>query len=86
MYTQIIQKIKDAVRQRKVLKIIYTELDGTNEGWRSVEPYSFHGGGVKAALFAWDRGKNGIRRFILERIQQAEITDETFNPRFQIEI
>lgn len=85
MGTQIIQTIKEAIQNRKILNIIYVALDGSNEGWRAIEPYSFYGGGEKAALFAWDRGKNGIRRFILDRIQQAEVAEEKFTPRYQIE-
>jgi len=84
--TDIIQTIKKAAQERKILKIVYQEKDGTNEGWREVEPYSFsHDDGDKA-LFAWDIDKNGIRRFALDRITQTEITNVSFNPRYPIEI
>lgn len=84
--TDIIQTIKKAAQERKVLKIVYREKDGTSEGWREVEPYSFsHDDGDKA-LFAWDMDKNGIRRFALDRITQTEITNVSFNLRYPIEI
>ncbi|OIO49645.1 MAG: hypothetical protein CO042_02530 [Parcubacteria group bacterium CG_4_9_14_0_2_um_filter_41_8] len=82
----IINTIKQAAHERKVLKIIYIEKDGTSEGWRYVEPYSFTDGGNEEALFAWDRDKNGIRRFIINRISEAEITSQDFTPRYNIEI
>ncbi len=82
----VIETIKQAAKERKVIKIIYIEKDGTNEGWRYVEPYSFSKDEGEEALFAWDREKNGIRRFILERIQEVEITSESYFPRYGIEI
>lgn len=83
---QIIEIIKQSARNHVILRIMYTEKDGTNDGWRCVEPYSFRGEGENVALFAWDVHKNGIRRFILVRIDQAELTEEHFNPRYPIEI
>ena len=44
-------------RSKLVLRIMYTEKDGSNEGWRHIEPYSFRGEGENEALFAWDIGK-----------------------------
>jgi len=82
----IINTIKQAVHDRKILKIIYIEKDGTSEGWRYIEPYSFTDGESSKALFAWDRDKNGIRRFVIDRIQDAEITEQIYRPRYSIEI
>lgn len=83
---QILEKIKQAGRTNTVLRIIYTEKDLTSEGWRYVEPYSFRGEGESQALFAWDRAKDGIRRFTLSRIDNVEITNEHFVARYPIEI
>lgn len=82
----IIDTIKQAARERKVLRIIYIEKDNTSEGWRYVEPYSFSRDEGEQGLFAWDISKNGIRRFSLDRITQAEITEQTYTPRYPIEI
>ena len=35
------EKIIEAGQQLKTILIDYTEKDGSNEGWREVEPYSF---------------------------------------------
>lgn len=86
MNFNILNIIKQAAHERKVLRIVYIEADGTNDGWRDVEPYSFREIDNKTSLFAWDIQKNGIRRFILDRIQQAEITDAVFTPRYPVEI
>ena len=86
MSFQILQIIKQAAGSRKVLRIIYIEKDGTSEGWRYIEPYSFSHDHGAEGLFAWDRSKNGIRRFSLDRIEQVEITEEGFVPKYNIEI
>lgn len=86
MNDQILETIKQAAESRKTLRIIYIEKDGTSEGWRYVEPYSFSHDHGAEGLFAWDRSKDGIRRFSLDRIEQAEITEESFTPRYNIEI
>jgi len=39
--SNILETIKQAARERKILKIIYIEKDGSSEGWRFIEPYSF---------------------------------------------
>jgi predicted DNA-binding transcriptional regulator YafY len=82
----IIETIKQAAREKKVLKIIYCEKDGTSEGWRYVEPYSFSHDDGKVGFFAWDVSKGGIRRFSIDRINDIQVTNETYNPRYRIEI
>jgi predicted DNA-binding transcriptional regulator YafY len=82
----ILDIIKLAGRSQKVLRILYLEKDGTSEGWRYVEPYSLSHDNGEYGLFAWDRNKNGIRRFSLIRIQNIEITSESYTPRYPIEI
>lgn len=81
----IIDTIKQAARERKILRIIYIEKDNTSEGWRHVEPYSFSKDEGEQGFFAWDISKGGIRRFSLERITQAEITEQTYTPRYPVE-
>lgn len=86
MYSKILDTIKQATRERKVLRIIYIEKDGTSEGWRYVEPYSFSKDDGAPALFAWDRTRGGIRRFVIDRISQAEVSSENYTARYIIEI
>ncbi|PIX06494.1 MAG: hypothetical protein COZ76_08535 [Flavobacteriales bacterium CG_4_8_14_3_um_filter_35_10] len=51
-------KIISAGQNLKTLRIDYTEKDGSNEGWREVEPYSFRPGNL---FFAYDIRKGGTR-------------------------
>lgn len=86
MNNQTLENIKEAAHRRLILRIIYIEKDGTSEGWRRVEPYSFSHDNGEEGLFAWDINKSGIRRFSMDRINEAEITDEIYSPRYSIEI
>lgn len=86
MNIQTLQIIKEAARNQKVLRIIYLEKDGTSEGWRYVEPYSLSHDNGEDGLFAWDRSKDGIRRFSFDRITSIEISNESFTSRYPIEI
>jgi predicted DNA-binding transcriptional regulator YafY len=82
----IIETIKTAARERKIIKIIYREKDGSSEGWRHVESYSFSHDDGEVGLFAWDISKGGIRRFSIDRISDVEITEDLYNPRYAVEI
>jgi len=82
----ILNTIKQSAQERKILKIIYRGKDGLSEGWRYVEPYSFSHNNGEDGLFAWDINKSGIRRFSIDRIEDAQITDEIYKPRYNVEI
>lgn len=82
----ILETIKQAARERKVLKIIYCGKDGLSEGWRYIEPYSFSHDNGEDGFFAWDIDKGGIRRFSIDRIEDAQITDKIYNLRYEVEI
>ncbi|PIZ96192.1 MAG: hypothetical protein COX80_01880 [Candidatus Magasanikbacteria bacterium CG_4_10_14_0_2_um_filter_33_14] len=82
----LLDTIKQSAQDRKILKISYLEKDGSNDGWRYVEPYSFSTDHGEDGLFAWDVEKDGIRRFSIERISSAEITDQDYTPRYTVEI
>lgn len=86
MSQDIIQKIIEAGKQRKTIIIDYIELNGTEEGPREVEPYSFRPKGTTEKLFAWDIVKDGIRSFFTDRIKSTKITNKTFTPRYEIEL
>lgn len=86
MNYQILETIEQAAKTRRILRVIYIEKDGTSEGWRYIEPYSFRKDEGEQGLFAWDISKGGIRRFSLKRITQAEITEQGYTPRYVVEI
>lgn len=86
MDQNIVETIKQAANKRKILKIIYLEKDGSSEGWRYIEPYSFSHDHGEDGLFAWDINKGGIRRFSIDRISDVEITQDNYLDRYNVEI
>lgn len=74
--------IANAGRNLKTVKIDYTEKDGSNEGWREVEPYSFRSGNL---FFGYDTRKNGTRAFKIDRINKIEITNNSYVPKWNVE-
>ena len=82
----ILEKIREAAHKRLVLEILYEEKDGSCEGWRDIEPYSFNDDDKEFGLYAWDIYKGGIRRFTIERIIDIKITGRHYSPRYNVEI
>lgn len=79
---EIINSITEGARSLSILSIEYQEKDDSNEEDRPVEPYSMRDIGTdKEALFAFDIAKDGIRRFLIDRILKVEITTNKFTPR-----
>lgn len=82
--------IFEAGVNRKLMKITY---DGYT---REIEPYALSYKRTKMGVaseyfYAWDRtgggsGQTGIKTFFHHKIQHLELTDETFEPQFPIEL
>ena len=73
--------IREAGEQLKTLTFDYTEKDGSNEGTREVEPYSFRPAGTTDLFFGFDINKNEIRSFKPSTIHNIRITDNNYTPR-----
>lgn len=63
----------------------YTETDGSNEGTREVEPYSYRDKNGRK-FFGYDLGKGSIRAFVPENIHNIALTDNNFTPRWPVEV
>lgn len=70
---------RKAGRERKVVRIRYTDLKG-NASIRNVEPYEIRDG----KLWAYCRKKRGIRQFALDRVSDARPTRYTFLPKYPV--
>lgn len=77
--------IIEAGQNLKTILIDYTEKDGSNEGWREIEPYSFREKNGIEFFYGFDIKKNGIRGFIVDSINEITITNNTYNPRWEVE-
>ena len=77
--------IIEAGQNLNTILINYTEKDGSNEGWREVEPYSFRVKNGIEYFYGFDIQKNGIRGFLIDSINDVEITKNTYQPRWPVE-
>lgn len=82
--------IMEAGRLQRLLQIMYDGLE------RFVEPYSLaykrrKDGVAREYFYAWDpsggrSGRPGIRCYIADKIRCIRVTDQTFQPRYPIEL
>jgi predicted nucleotidyltransferase component of viral defense system len=82
--------ILEAGRQQHLLRMRYSAIE------RKVEPYALvfkrrKDGSVHEYFYGWDltggrRGTTGIKSFFADKIEQAVITEESFVPKFPIEL
>lgn len=79
--------IQMAARGLHTVKIQYTDAKGASST-REVEPYSFRPGKDPGSLrfFAFDPSKGSIRGFRMDRIAVAEVLENTYVPRWVVEI
>lgn len=69
----------------KLVQFTYENKTGKKIGQRTIrkgEPYKLSEG----FLFLFDLGRKDIRKFYLTGIRDLKVLDETFNPRWDIEI
>jgi predicted DNA-binding transcriptional regulator YafY len=71
--------IIQAMRERKMLSIVYTDRKGERTQ-RAVEPYEIKAG----ALFAFDPAKGSIRQFKLPNIADPRMLEASFEPRWPV--
>jgi len=87
---QFAQVLVDACAEKtpKLVMLDYVRIDNNGRRTRLVEPYSYR---TKAStgrtyFYGWNVEEGGIRSYITDRIQGARKTDQTFKPRFLVEI
>ena len=74
--------IAQAAREHRKIKLTY------KDELRTVEPYSYRESpaGTGTLFYGYHEEAGGIKAFSLAKIQHVELTDETYNPRWTIEI
>jgi predicted nucleotidyltransferase component of viral defense system len=83
-------EIMEAARLHRTLRLVYAGLE------RRVEPYALsfkrrQDGVGREYFYAWDQtggrsGQVGIKSYTADRVQSVAITEQTFEPRFPIEL
>src|SRR4051794_8801159 len=78
----IARVVSAAIAEHRVLEIDYYKEDEDEvTAGRRIEPYLLHNGNKGWYIHSWDPAKGDTRTFRLDRIREARIVDETFEPR-----
>jgi predicted DNA-binding transcriptional regulator YafY len=82
----LFQTISDALNQRRELKLSYRKLTAQRFERRHVRPYHLACIHRQWYLFAFDRMRQDIRRFVLSRMKKVTLTETTFTipPDFNV--
>lgn len=76
----MVSTIRKAAQNRYLLYMLY------NNTWRHVEPYSFRGGKQGQLLYGHCLIHNDTHSFYVHKIQDLQLTDIPFSPRWMVEI
>ena len=83
--TEVARVVNEAIAGRRVLELQYYKENEDQFTKRSVEPYRLENGKEGWYVECYDLTKEGIRHFKLDRIKEASLSDEGFEPRPEVE-
>jgi predicted DNA-binding transcriptional regulator YafY len=79
--SEVVRTVNEAIAERRVLELQYYKENEDQFTKRVVEPYRLANGPEGWYLGCWDLGRDAVRHFRLDRIKEAKLTDEEFEPR-----
>ena len=82
---EIARVINEAIAARRVLELQYYKENEDQFTKRQVEPYRLQNGTDGWYVCSYDLGRDDVRHFKLDRIKEAKISPERFEPRDEIE-
>jgi len=77
--------VNDAIAGGKVLELSYYKENEDQFTDRRVEPYRLENGKEGWYVECYDLTKEGVRHFKLDRIKEANLSEESFEPRPEVE-
>jgi proteasome accessory factor BC len=82
---RVARMVNDAIAASKVLELSYYKENEDQFTDRRVEPYRLENGREGWYVECYDLTKGGVRHFKLDRIKEAILSEETFEPRAEVE-
>ena len=83
--SEVIRAVNDAIEERRVLELHYYKENEDEFIKREVEPYQLVSGPEGWYLGCYDLGRDDTRHFRLDRMKEARVADDTFEPRDGVE-
>jgi len=81
----VARRVNDAIAGSRVLELSYYKENEDQFTDRRVEPYRLENGREGWYVECYDLKQNGIRHFKLDRIKEANVSKESFEPRPEVE-
>lgn len=82
---RVARMVNDAIADSKVMELAYYKENEDQFTDRRVEPYRLENGKEGWYVECYDLTKGGVRHFKLDRIKEAVLSDERFEPRAEVE-
>jgi proteasome accessory factor BC len=82
---EVARVVNDAIAASRVLDLQYYKENEDQFTKRSVEPYRLENGKEGWYVECYDLTKKGVRHFKLDRIKEATISEQAFEPRPEVE-
>jgi predicted DNA-binding transcriptional regulator YafY len=77
--------VSSAIVERKIVELEYYKENEDELSLRRVEPYALTNGREGWYVASFDPERDGMRHFRLDRIKRATVTEETFEPRPEVD-
>ncbi len=82
---EIAAEVSRAIARRRLLSFEYYKENEDEFSTRLVEPYALINGREGWYLASFDPARQSVRHFRLDRIKSATVTDQTFEPRADVD-
>jgi proteasome accessory factor C len=82
---KVARLVNDAIAGSRVLELSYYKENEDQFTDRRVEPYRLENGREGWYVECYDLTKEGVRHFKLDRIKEASLSEQTFEPRAEVE-
>jgi len=83
--TTVARLVSDAIVEHKLVELEYYKENEDELSLRRVEPYALTNGREGWYVASFDPERDGMRHFRLDRIKHATVTDESFEPRSEVD-
>jgi predicted DNA-binding transcriptional regulator YafY len=82
---EVARLVNQAIAESKVLELSYYKENEDQFTERRVEPYRLENGKEGWYVECYDLTKDGVRHFKLDRVKEARLSEESFEPRPEVE-
>jgi proteasome accessory factor C len=82
---EVARQVNEAIGASRILEIQYYKENEDQFTKRAVEPYRLENGKEGWYVECYDLTKEGVRHFKLDRVKEATLSEQTFEPRPEVE-